>query len=47
MGIMEFMCWTLEAYLMTKVPFKDVYDGWSCVELSLLQVCLEVFKTSY
>ena len=47
MGMVEFMGWTLEAYLMTNVPFKDVYDGWSCVGLSILQVCLEVVKTSY
>ena len=35
------MCWTLEAYKMTKILFKGLYEEWSYVELSILQVCLE------
>ena len=39
--IVEFMCWTLEAYMMAIVIFKVLYEEWSCIELSILQVCLE------
>ena len=38
---LEFMCWTLEAYTITKFLLKGLYEEWSCVELSILQVCLE------
>ena len=38
---LEFMCWTLEDYKMTKISLKVLYEEWSCVELSILQVCLE------
>ena len=34
------MRWTLEDYMMTKVPSKGLYEEWSCVELSLLQAWL-------
>ena len=40
------MCWTLEDYMMINALFKGLYEEWSCVELSILQVCLEGFKTS-
>ena len=26
---LEFMCWTLEDYMMTKVLFKGLYEEWS------------------
>ena len=42
---LEFMCWTLEAYKMTKILFKGLYEEWSYVELSTLQVCLEEQNT--
>ena len=35
------MCWTLEDDMMTNALFKGLYEEWSCVELSILQVCLE------
>ena len=35
------MCWTLVAYMMAIALSTDLYEEWSCVELSLLQVCLE------
>ena len=41
MSIVEFMCWTLEAYMMAIAIFKDLYEEWLCIELSILQVCLE------
>ena len=37
---LEFMCWTLEDGMMTNALFKGLYEEWSCVELSLLQVWL-------
>ena len=40
------MCWTLEDYMMINALFKGLYEEWSCVELSILQACLEGFKTS-
>ena len=43
---LEFMCWTLEDGMMTNALFKGLYEEWSCVELNILQVCLEGFKTS-
>ena len=47
MRIVEFMCWTLEAYLMTKVPFHDVYGGWSCVEVEMCKTKRRLLKISY
>ena len=41
---LEFMCWTLEDDMMTNALFKGLYEEWSCVELSILQVCLEGFN---
>ena len=41
MSIVEFMCWILEALMMAIVTFTDLYEEWSSIELSLLQVCLE------
>ena len=35
------MCWTLEAFMMTIVILMDLYEEWSCFELSILQECLE------
>ena len=41
--MLEFMCWTLEDYKMTKILLKSLYEEWSCVELSILQACLEEY----
>ena len=41
MSIVEFMCWTLEAYMMAIAIFKDLCEEWSCLELSILHVCIE------
>ena len=37
------MCWTLEVYMMINALFKGLYEEWSCVELSILQACLEEY----
>ena len=41
MSIVEFMCWTLEAYMMAIAIFKDLYEEWSYLEFSILQVYIE------
>ena len=35
------MCWALEDYMMINALFLGLYEEWSSVELSILQVCLE------
>ena len=36
----EFMCWALEDYMMINALFLGLYEEWSSVELSILQVWL-------
>ena len=38
------MCWNLEDYMMINALFKGLYEEWSCVELSILQACLEGYN---
>ena len=33
---LEFMCWTLEDYIMINVLLKGLYEEWSYVELSII-----------